>query len=113
MSTPRLVTYFGLALAAGGGALFVAPWSWALAAAGGAFVLLLAFPSLKREYIRSRRSAKGQCPNCGYDLTGIRGICMQCASEVTRAEKERQSASVNGQADRQVEGKPPNPVRQS
>ena len=108
MSTARLVTYLGLALACGGGALFVVAWPRAATVGAGAFVLLLAFPSLKREYIRSRRSAKGQCPNCGYDLTGIRGICMQCASEVTRAERER---SANGQVDQQVEGKPPGPVR--
>lgn len=112
MSTPRLVTYFGLALGAGGGALFAVEWPWALLVAGGVFVLLVSFPSLKREFIRSRRSARGQCPNCGYDLTGIRGICMQCASEVTRAEKERQSAPASGEVGQQVESKPASAVRQ-
>lgn len=100
MSIVRLVTYIGLAFGAGGGALFVMPWPWALLVAAGVFVLLQAFPSLRREFIRSRRSARGQCPNCGYDLTGIRGICMQCASDVTRADRERREAG------RVIEGKP-------
>ena len=34
--------------------------------------------------LRRERLAKGQCPHCGYDLTGnVSGVCPECGSAKT------------------------------
>jgi hypothetical protein len=50
----------------------------ALLAAG-----MLAWWKIDRPYeLRQERLAQGQCPGCGYDLTGnVSGVCPECGVE--------------------------------
>jgi hypothetical protein len=43
----------------------------------------------KREWRHTARIAKGQCPACGYDLTGnVSGVCPECGAEIQKSAAE-------------------------
>ncbi len=39
---------------------------------------------------RRRRRARGECPRCGYDLTGnVSGVCPECGTNLKNAETQK------------------------
>lgn len=67
------------------GGSFTDVHGWQLGGISGALILLPVYSLVRGPLRRYRRSRRGLCVTCGYDLTGnVSGVCPECATEITQ-----------------------------